>query len=258
MRSTRTRWIVSLMTATACCLSLSIARAEIDEDTIVGMWLFDEGKGAAAADATGGHEGKLTKAPEWVAGKYGTALDFNGGNYVELLDSAPTLHFGAAAPFSITAWVKPTTGGTVIGKFNGGVVGAYILTANGTGTINFHREVAPWGLAAAGQFDNGEFNHVAATYDGAEMKVYVNGKEIATQPRGPQNTDTATPVFIGARMTGGNPSEFYSGTIDEVGLFNVALSENQVEEVMLGLGGPSAVEPTGKLSSTWGRLKTPR
>jgi hypothetical protein len=235
------------------------AGAELDRDTIVGMWLFEENAGGAAEDGSGmGHDGILEGGAAWTDGKYGTALDFNGGGYVELEDSAVDLPFGAAEPFTITAWVNPRAGGTVVGKFNGGVVGAYILSVAANGSVTFHREVAPWSLQGSGDVDAGEFWHVAATYDGGEMKIYVDGEEVAAQDRGAQNTDTATPVLIGARFTGGAPAEFYDGVIDEVGLFNIALSEDDVQEAMRGLAGPESVEADGKAAVTWGHLRLGR
>lgn len=165
------------------------------------------------------------------------------------------LTFGGAEPFTITAWVNPRAGGTVIGKFNGGVIGAYILSVDGSGAVNFHREVAPWGLASAAAADLGEFWHVAATYDGSEMKIYVDGEEVAKQDRSAQNTDDVTPVLIGARFTGGNPAEFYDGVIDELGLFNVALSENDVRDAMVGLADSTAVSASGKAAVVWARVK---
>ncbi|MBM3217024.1 LamG domain-containing protein, partial [Candidatus Poribacteria bacterium] len=237
----------------ALCVAGPI-RAAIDPDSIAGLWLFDD---KSAKDESGNkHDGKLQKNPIWADGRFGGALDFKGGAYVELLDSAASLPFGAAEPFSITAWVNVRAGGTVIGKFNGGVIGAYILTVSGSGNVTFHREVAPWGLSAVGVLEAGKFNHVAATYDGKEMKVYMHGKEIGTQPRGAQNTDLATPVFIGARMTGGAPSEFFDGLIDEVALFNIALSPAQIQDVIKGLSKTKAVQPSGKLPDVWARLRT--
>ena len=152
-----------------------------------------------------------------------------------------------------SVWVYPRGGGTVIGKFNGGVVGAYILVVRGD--VVFHREVAPWGLSSNGNVPNGEFSHVAATYDGAEMKIYINGKLDATQKRGAQNTDLVTPVLIGARFTGGKPSEHFDGILDEVALFNTALTKEQIQEVMKGLSVSRAVSPAGKLASMRGTLK---
>ena len=54
-------------------IAVHISTAEIDFDTAVGIWLFDEGKGGVAKDISGeGNDGEVVKAP-WVDGKFGTA-----------------------------------------------------------------------------------------------------------------------------------------------------------------------------------------
>ena len=247
---------------TIVCFSLMVigpmftsrSETKIDPKFIAGLWLFNEGSGKAAEDSSGnGYDGELKKNPTWADGKYNKGLEFNGGNYVELRDSALGLPFGGVEPFSITAWVKNRGGGTIIGKFNGGVIGAYILVVSGT--VTFHREVAPWGLAGTKTLPVDEFAHVAATYDGSNMKIYIDGALDAKQARGAQNTDTVTPVLIGARFTGGNPSEFFKGVLDEVALFNVALSQDDIKLAMRGLSPESAVFPAGKLTTTWSSIK---
>ena len=77
-------WLTSI---TLTCFSLfsfgvlfiSTTSAEIDPDTIVGMWLFDEGKGNVATDETGnGLDGEFKGKPKWVTGQFGQALEFDG------------------------------------------------------------------------------------------------------------------------------------------------------------------------------------
>ncbi len=257
MKTREIRLAVACISFIIMGMMVAKSDAKIDPGDIVGAWLFDEGKGNVAADAKkGGHDGKLVKNPKWVPGQFGTALEFNGANYVELEKSAVDLPFGGVEPFTISVWVNPQAGGTVIGKYNGGVVGAYILVVQ-VGSITFHREVAPWGLNGNAPVQQGKFIHIAATYDGAEMKIYADGDVIAKQPRGAQNTDIATPVLIGARFTGGNPSNFYGGVIDEIALFKVALDKDDIKTVMKGLRLllGLAVEPRDKLATTWATLK---
>jgi hypothetical protein len=160
-------------------------------------------------------------------------------------------------PFTVTAWVQNQGGGTVIGKFNGGVIGAYIISMGGGGAVNFHREVAPWGLAGVKTIQTGEFGHIAATYDGETMRIYVDGELDVEQDRPAQNSDLVTSVLIGARYNGGAPSNFFSGVLDEVALFNVALTEDQIQEVMGSLSGTQAVSASDKLASTWGSIRKP-
>ncbi len=237
---------------TTCTLSLVIgllclshSSAQINPESIAGLWLMDEGTGTVARDSSGhGYHADLKGKPAWVKGKFGRALEFDGSSYLEVRDSAVNLAFGGVAPFSITAWVKNQGGGTLMGKFNGGIIGAYIVEIGGGGTVSFHREVAPWAYDGSKALPSNDFGHVAVTYDGAVMKIYVNGVFDTSQDRGAQNTDTATPVLIGARMTQGAPSNFFSGVLDEVAIFNVALTEEQIKAVMKGLATTEAKDPT--------------
>ena len=260
MKITDWKGIISSFCIVAFGLLLTVpGGADIDPDSIAGLWLFDEGKGGETEDSSGnGFDGVLEGDLSWVDGRYGKALEFGGADYVELIDSAAGLPFGGTEPFTITAWVRNQGGGTIMGKFNGGVIGAYIITMNGAGAVGFHREVAPWGLSGVKSVRTGEFGHIAATYDGETMRIYVDGELDVEQDRPAQNTDNVTPVLIGARFTGGNPSDFFRGALDEVAIFNVALTEEQIQEVMAGLSGPEAISASGKLISTWGSIRSHR
>ena len=241
IREQFTACIVFIITVLLCT---SYSNGQVDPKFIVGVWLFDEAFGNIARDNSGhGYDADLKENPVWVEGKFSHALEFQGGSYLEIRNSSGNLAFGGTEPFSITAWVKNQGGGTAVGKFNGGVIGAYILTINGGGTVSFHREVAPWAFSGSKTLPNNDFGHVAITYDGAEMKIYINGQFDAKQERGAQNTDTVTPVLIGARFTNNEPSEFFNGVLDEVAIFNVALTEEQIREVMYGLTFLKAFNP---------------
>jgi hypothetical protein len=237
MTTTREQFTACIIFIITGLLCTSHSNGQVDPKSIVGVWLFDEASGNIARDnSRHGYDADLKENPAWVEGKFGHALEFQGGSYLEIRNSSENLPFGGTEPFSITAWVRNQGGGTVIGKFNGGIIGAYILVISGDGTVTFHREVAPWTFSGIKALPDNDFGHVAVTYDGAEMKIYVNGEFDARQDRGPQNTDTVTPVLIGARFTNNAPSEFFNGVLDEVALFNVALTEEQIRDVMGGLG----------------------
>ncbi|MHC4434725.1 MAG: LamG-like jellyroll fold domain-containing protein, partial [Planctomycetota bacterium] len=245
MTPTRERFAACLVFVIAGLLCISNGNAQVDAKHVVAFWRFDEASGDVTRDNSGhGYDADLKEGPAWVEGKFGQGLEFQGGNYLEIRNSSQNLPFGGSDPFTIAAWVKNQGGGTVIGKFNGGIIGAYILVINGGGTVTFHREVAPWTFTGNKVLPDNDFGHVAVTYDGAQMKIYVDGEFDSSQDRGPQNTDTATPVLIGARFTDNAPSNFFSGVLDEVALFDVALTEQQIRDVMRGLSFPKASNPS--------------
>ena len=244
MTTTRDQFTVCIIFIIIGLLCTSHSYGQVDPKSVVGYWLFDEASGNIARDNSGhGYDADLKENPVWVEGKFGNALEFQGASYLDIRNSSQNLPFGASAPFTITAWVRNQGGGTVIGKFNGGIIGAYILAINGGGTVSFHREVDPWSFSGTMALPDDDFGHVAVTYDGAEMKIYINGEFDSAQERGPQNTDTLTPVLIGARFTNDAPSEFFNGVLDEVAIFNVALTEQQIRDVMYGLSFPKASNP---------------
>ena len=84
-------------------LFISTASAEIDPDSVVGVWLFDEGKGDIATDASeNGLDGELIDKPKWVEGKFGMALEFDGqSSYVQI-----PAHENPNEAITVSAWVK--------------------------------------------------------------------------------------------------------------------------------------------------------
>ena len=87
----------------ALCLITGFACADIDENAIVGIWLFDEGKGETAKDSSGhGHDGVLD-GPSWVDGKFGKALNYDAtDDFVEI----PHEDGLSLQAYTIAAWVK--------------------------------------------------------------------------------------------------------------------------------------------------------
>jgi hypothetical protein len=98
----------------------------------------------------------------------------------------------------------------------------------------------------------GDWHHVVAVYNGSQNDtIYLNGEEVASQDldEAPNYVDT-NPGAIGSNPDLG---EFYEGLIDDVGLYNRALSADDVAQNFLAT---VAVEPAGKLTSTWADIKS--
>ena len=97
-----------LLTLGVVCFSfiaVHISTAEIDFETAVGIWLFDEGKGGVAKDISGeGNDGEVVKAP-WVDGKFGKALEFDGKAGCVKTDQKL---LEALEEFTILAWIQST------------------------------------------------------------------------------------------------------------------------------------------------------
>ena len=253
-----------------CCLVVSVrnSNAEIDPETVAGVWLFNETAGGAARDASeNGNDGKLEGDPKWVAdGKFGNALELDGaGDYVSVPDHK-TLDTELRDALTIVIWVKgtyrPGDWHGLVTKAQGWQVDmCYLLQRNANGVFEF----APFGeggntvwTASNVQPEDGTWYHVAAVYTGDEAQIYVDGVLSATRGFAAEIADTGAPVVIGTNYpTGIQPVE---GIIDEVAIFNVALEAEDINTIMTeGLEeavGGLAVEPSGKLALTWGKLKS--
>ncbi|MDE0401240.1 MAG: hypothetical protein OXL96_25875 [Candidatus Poribacteria bacterium] len=125
-----------LWSVTLTCLSLmlfiSAVSAEIDPDTLVGLWLFDEGNGKVATDASeNGLDGELVDGPKWVDGKFGDGLELDGSGAHVVIPA----HDNPRDAITVSIWVKSHTDtwnqhGWMVEKRN-----AYIIHPN-QGTKN--------------------------------------------------------------------------------------------------------------------------
>ena len=97
-----------LILGIACLIAWTLSQicsSEIDPETAVGVWLFDEGAGKTTKDASGkGHDGTINGA-KWKDGKIGKALEFDGAQWVSI-DSTPELQLGEE--LTMMAWFYAT------------------------------------------------------------------------------------------------------------------------------------------------------
>lgn len=232
----------------------------LDTEGLVGAWLFDEGKGEAVADSSdNGLDGKIASGkPKWVNGKFGGAMEFGGSDMVTVDDDAAL----DLEDFTLAAWVNtPKISGAwqiiaskenrnptgrnygLFGNINSGVV-HYSFTTN-AGWKSFDAKTA---------VTDGNWHHVAGTYDGSDFKLYLDGAVDAQTTPGtkPDNHDNF--LFIGGCDIG---NYWMTGTIDEVVIYNRALSEQEINELMEdGATVMLDVQPSGKLATTWSQIKT--
>ncbi len=233
-----------------CIMNPVLSYAKLDPNTALGIWFFDEGNGGTVKDASNnGNDGEIVDA-QWVAGKFGEALKFEGGGHVAVGDFS-----GYEEEVSILALIKtpsaPAWSDIIVGP-----CGDVILTLQNH-KLNFAGQCAqpiPHNTWSTTLLNDDKWHHIAGTYDGKTVKVYVDGELEASDPAaGPFKTG---PKYIGSRD---DKQEAYTGLIDEIAFFNVALSDNDVKAVAdSGLSialGFAAVSPQEKLTTSWGTLK---
>jgi hypothetical protein len=224
---------------------------------LVGLWLFDEGNGDVAEDSSGnGNNGKINFA-KYVNGKYGKALDFNGTNANVEIQHKDVL---SVEEFTLMAWINVPkfTGAwqTIATQNTDGPIRNYGLFINdGSGLIHysFTSGKAWQSFNAKSNVVNGEWRHIAATYDRKIFICYVDGIVDGQTVNNLKPDNAQTVITIGSWVGGG----WLKGMIDEVALYNKALSEKEINNAMKGLkGGGKAVEKGGKTTSCWAKIKS--
>jgi hypothetical protein len=216
---------------------------------------FDEGSGDKVKDLSGnGNDGTINKATWVKAGKIGSALLFSGNGYVEVAHSKS---LSLTDAITIMAWTNLTAGGS----------GEQAVVSKGQWAVNdlpYEFTETPGGVIFWQMYNDagrdgcqpstpvpGEWHHVAGTFDGKVFKGYVDGKlgkEWGYVGKMPENTASVT---VGMRSK--SKDCFFNGMIDEVAIFNRALSEDEIKSAMNGI--TTAVEQEGKLTTSWGNLK---
>jgi len=236
--------------------------ASIDSKTIAGMWLFDEGSGKIAKDSSGNkNDGTLTGGPVWVAGKFGQALSFDGkAAYVSIPNSTS---LNPTTAITMAAWIQPKDITTatyieIMRQESGNTRKLFSFQLNGTQlTLGIETAGAYWETdfpITAKNFTDGKWHHVAYTYDGAKAILYVDGSLNNSQAHTGKIGVTAgkEPLMIGCSAGSG---EWFTGLIDEVAMFNVALSLADIQALMNQGLTVTAVDLSGKLSTTWSAIK---
>ena len=245
-------------------LILSLVLTSTARADLVAHWRFDETSGTIAHDASGnGHDGTITGDPKWGAGKIGGALEFNGtGDVVELGA------FDVVGPgITLAGWLKPNSfginDGRVLTKADEWGENDHwwmLSTISEAGEIRLRFRLKTTDgqntttlIASSGVVEVGEWQHAAATWDGTTMRLYLNGEEVGSTAKG--GDAVATDASVNASI-GSQPSEayatdishinkFFHGFLDDVRLYNGALSQDEIQILMEASGGyPFAFGPT--------------
>ncbi|MBD3183975.1 hypothetical protein GF312_16945 [Candidatus Poribacteria bacterium] len=247
------------------------------DDGLVGYWGLD----GSTKDGSGhGNHGVIIGDPRTVEGMVGQALDFNGDDGIDIA-SNPVLEL----PNALTAacWIYPRAIVDAAGNDHAGIFWKGHMIGWGADMYNFRIATASesgltWGSTGSGVEgyfatanclpDLEAWYHVALVEDGSEGRAYVNGVELTDadvtggdmhRPAAPYDVWPDEPVRIGySQGRGGdvNTLVFFDGIIDEVVLYDRALSVDEIGDLMNNGLPTTAVEPGDKLASTWSEIKS--
>jgi hypothetical protein len=242
---------------TVVFLILAMVAIHAAADELVLHLPFDEESGNIAKDVSPfGNDAVFQGNPQWIDGKFGKALELDGATWGEVADD-PSLDLTDAMTIAVWALVQP--GGeaiqSAVEKGDGWKEGEYNLAAlYNDGSILQARDLPdPCNDENVGSsIQDGEWHYLAGTWDGSTLKLYIDGQLDAEMPCAGTLLTNDDPLFIGAR---GGTQRYLTGALDELKVYNYALS---VEDIQLQMNNPNPtpVDSAGKLSITWGRLKS--
>ena len=215
---------------------------------LVAYYRMNAGSGTTAINSstnTPGIDGTLTNGPVWVSSPVqfaNNALSFDGTNDVVTIADDNTLDITTA--ITLEAWVYATKNSgvqNVINKSSNSSNNGYIFprTDDGWGNAVFYLHVSGGFQTLSAAYPSlNAWHHLAATYDGATMKVYINGVLSASRAQTGTITTNANPLTLG-NQTGF--SEYFGGYGDEFRIWNIARTQTQIQD-----GMNSELDPTSQ------------
>ena len=232
--------------------AITILVAPAGVNGLIAAYGFEEGAGRSAGDASGkGHVGDIKQAQWSPAGRFGGALDFDGINdWVTIADAAD---LDMRDAITLEAWVNPRSlaGWNTILLKEAATGLAYSLYANDFYPLHPAGYVNVGGMQDVSVVDNkalplNAWSHVAMTYDGTKLRLYINGDEVGSR--------TLTGRIIASNRElriGGNDfwGEFFNGRIDEVRIYNRALQPTEIARDMNMPVAHEALAPTVSIDS---------
>jgi fibronectin type 3 domain-containing protein len=211
---------------------------------LVANWRFDDGSGTSAADSSGhANTATLVNGPTWIApGRIGpSALTFLATN-LQYATVANASSLDITGPMTMSAWINVIDWGgnrRILQKGNSDNQYRF-LAENNVFKFDLHNvNTLTMPLPASNTWV-----HVVGTWDGSTMTLYTNGQVAASMSASGTIATTSDPLTIGTKNGSSAHGDYFNGTIDEVRLYNRALTLPEINTIMHnGDAAPSA--PTG-------------
>ncbi|MBZ5589861.1 MAG: LamG domain-containing protein [Acidobacteriia bacterium] len=211
----------------ACAIGAGVATAQPAPVCVpppAGMVAWWPGDGTTS-DLIGGNKGMWVGSAAYTAGEVGQAFSLNGSSWVQVPSTAGLSPTGA---ITIDAWINTTTTNAtsrIVDKITAGGGDGYLLDLL-RGRLRLL--IDSTSVTGSTTLQPGVTYHVAGTYDGSTLTVYLDGVSDGTSLFSGAIPTSSLPVRIGADSSGANT---FSGWIDEVEIFNRALSSTEVQAI---------------------------
>lgn len=208
---------------------------------------MDAIEGGMIKDASGkGHQGVVTGSAKIADGKIGKAVSVGTPDEVQIADDGT---LDGMKAFTAEMWVymetQQATG--LIQKGDAWDANmSYLIQPWSDGSIYFGiKTTASRAITKPGDFPLKAWYHLAATFDGSTLRLYIDGKKMAEAPSPVKEVpDTKNPIQLGNR---------FAGMMDEFIFYTRALSADEIAQDMAGR--VLAVSPREKIATTWAFLK---
>ena len=206
--------------------------SEVIDPNLVGWWKFDEGSGTAANDSSGhNNNGTVNGSAAWTGGQINGALSFDGSDdYVAIPTFSVSTNNGA-----IGLWFETSADFTANYAGQGYLINkdsqsfSYLaVTGNGTVPYGINGETNvnnDYFVVINGVVPVGVWNHIFVSFSNKTAKTYLNGVLIQTLPV----TNSSLILY----RIGGRTQVFFHGKIDDVRIYNRALSGAEIQQIYL-------------------------
>ena len=242
--------LLTILTLLVLCFS-SVALSQTAK--LIARWPLDEGSGDTIKDVVGGFNGKFVGGKlSWVDAKFGKGLEFPGKNIHVAVKKDPALELESSVTLAV--WVNFTLAGgredivsyddSYAIMSEGGIFKAFIHQGN-------------WPMAnGKTAIETEEWYCAAMTYDGKNINLYLNGELDGTMAAPGAIAYQNTELWFGAAPADPGQAWYLNGILDEVEIWNKAMTEDEIKNLYKSPPVSSAVDQKGKLTATWGQLKS--
>jgi hypothetical protein len=221
-------------------------------DAQVAYLKFDETSGTTAANAvSGGQSGTVNGTATWGTGQAGKALAFDGGTFVSLSNfTKPTKQLAVSALVNADPSSGATVsfvhngqnGGLAVGGTNSGLFDLGLVLNDTDGLLHLRGQIAAGPnivtVTDPDAFPLGTFHQVAISADGAQLRLYKDGKQVDSKDyTGVLNVPATQALTIGGGVTVDDtgtyldPNNAFIGSIDDVAVYSRALTASEVSAI---------------------------
>lgn len=174
-----------------------------------------------------GNNGSLVNSPTFD-GNNGGSIVLNGSSQVINIANNSTLN--VTSQISLEAWIYPTKNSgyqNVISKSSSAASNGYIYprTDNGWTQSVFYLNVGGWSTLSATWPSINRWHHTIGTYDGSNMRIYINGMQAASKSQTGTISTNTNQLVIGNQPA---YNEYYGGRIGIIKMYNRALTTTEV------------------------------